>query len=155
VNRFPGEGVDSTQYRDVMTHWASGVTVVAVREEGRVIATTVTAFLSLSLDPPRVLVSLGPNATVRPFLLPQRDVGISILHSGQKRLANVFADSFPVGPDPFTTDSAPVIDDALVRLHCTVSNVVESGTHILVIADVITAEARDGEPLLRHQGRYR
>lgn len=146
--------MDREQYRQVMSSWASGVTVVAARSDERVVATTVSAFLSLSLDPPSVLVALGPNATVRPFLIVGACCGISILAAGQRRVASVFADSFPVGPDPFTPDECPVIADALVRLRCRVTEVTTGGSHVLVIASVEDAAARSGDPLIRHAGRY-
>ena len=146
--------MDRQQYRDIMAAWASGVTIVAVRADDRVVATTVSAFLSLSLDPPRVLVALGPNATVRPFLVPGAACGISLLGADQRRHASVFADPFPVGPDPFSDPDSPVIGDALVRLHCVVAEVLDGGSHVLVIADVASADTRPGAPLIRHGGTY-
>lgn len=139
-----------------MSHWPAGVTVVGFRDDdGRVIATTVSAFTSLSVEPPLVLLALGPNATVRPFLTAGTQFGISILGGAQRRLATVFADSFPVGPDPFSPTGAPVIVEAPVTLGCTVVEVHPGGTHAIVIAAVDDAHIRGGDdPLIRFKRRY-
>lgn len=128
--------------------------MVAARDAGRVVATTVSAFTSLSLSPPSVLVALGPGATVLPFLSPGARCGISILARGQARLASVFADPFPVGPDPFAEDGHPVIPDALVALACVVTETRPGGDHTIIIAAVEDASTNGDEPLVRYRRRY-
>jgi flavin reductase (DIM6/NTAB) family NADH-FMN oxidoreductase RutF len=143
------------EFREALANWASGVTIVACRHDGRVVATTVSAFTSLSLDPPLVLVALGPNATVLPFLQPGAHFGISILAEPQRRLATIFADPLPVGNSPFATEGEPVIDDALVALACTVTEVRTGGDHRLVLAEVTAIRGRsDAAPLIRFRRRY-
>jgi flavin reductase ActVB len=146
--------LDSQRFRDVMAIWPSGVAVVAVREEGRVIATTVSALLSLSLEPPRVLVALGPNATVRPFLQPGVHFGISVLGAEQRRLAMVFADAFPVGADPFEGTAEPLVAGAASGLACSVVSITVEGDHAIVIAAVHAADASGGAPLVRYRRGY-
>ena len=68
--------IDRDRFREALGAWASGVTIVACRTEGRVVATTVSSFMSLSLDPPLIVVAVGPNATVRPFLRPGSEFGL-------------------------------------------------------------------------------
>jgi flavin reductase (DIM6/NTAB) family NADH-FMN oxidoreductase RutF len=143
------------EFREALAHWASGVTIVACRVDGRVVATTVSAFMSLSLRPPLVMVALGPNATVLPFLQPGTPFGISILGDHQRRLASVFADSFPVGASPFPPEGTPVVPDSLVALECTVSEITTGGDHTLVFAAVSQAVVGGGpRPLLRFRRRY-
>lgn len=147
--------IDRNRFRDALASWASGVAVVAYRTEERVVATTVSAFMSLSLEPPLILIALGPNATVRPYLQPGATFAISVLGAGQKRLAMVFADPFPVGPDPFPAAGAPVITGALVGLTCEVERVAEGGDHAIVIAAVQDAAVGDrGSPLVRYDRKY-
>jgi flavin reductase (DIM6/NTAB) family NADH-FMN oxidoreductase RutF len=132
------------------------VTIVAVRSGGRVVATTVSAFLSLSLDPPLVLVAIGPNATVRPFLQPGTELGISVLAADQKRLATVFADAFPVGPDPFPAEGAPLIPGSLLRIVCDVARVDPGDGHAVITAAVRDiARDRGSDPLIRYDRKYR
>ena len=95
-----------------------------------------------------VLVALGPNATVRPFLQPGATFAISALGADQKRLAMVFA-------DPFPATGAPVIAGALIGLTCEVEHVNEGGDHAIVIAAVHDAVVgARGSPLVRYDRRY-
>lgn len=147
--------IDRDAFRDALTLWASGVTIVACRVEERVVATTVSAFLSLSLDPPRILVAVGANATVRPFLQPGATFAVSILAAEQRRLAAVFADPFPVGPDPFPADGVPLIPDSLLGLSCVVERLDEGSDHAVVIAAVHDASrGGSGSPLIRYGRKY-
>jgi flavin reductase (DIM6/NTAB) family NADH-FMN oxidoreductase RutF len=146
--------MDTAEFRDALGSWATGVTIVAVREPGRVVATTISAFTSLALEPPLVLLAAGPNATIRPFLQPGRAFGISILAGEQRRLASVFADPYPVGPDPFTDDAAPTIKGALVAFHCRVQEVSAGGDHAIIIAAVDAARRNDAAALVRFRRRY-
>ena len=149
------EGLGATRFREALSHWASGVTVAAVRDEKRVLATTVTAFLSVSVEPPLVLLSLGSSAQILPFLCDGTRFGVSVLADHQGRWASVFADSYPVGDSPFPEDGEPFLADALVRLGCRVERLDRAGDHCLVLALVEGAELRGGEPLIRYRRSYR
>jgi flavin reductase (DIM6/NTAB) family NADH-FMN oxidoreductase RutF len=147
--------IDEQLFRDAMARWPAGVAIVAFRDTGRVVATTVSAFISLSTDPPSVLVALGPNATVRPFLTVGAAFGISILTDEQRRLASIFADPLPVGAQPFAAGDVPLVEEALARLHCRVSAVHAGGSHAIVTADVQAVQLRAGLPLIRYDRAYR
>jgi flavin reductase (DIM6/NTAB) family NADH-FMN oxidoreductase RutF len=129
--------------------------VVAVRDEGRVLATTVSAFTSASAEPPLVLMALGPGAQVLPFLLAEgQPFGVSVLSESQSRIASVFADAFPVGASPFPAEGEPVVADALVRLGCRVRATHPAGDHVLVVALVESAAIAGGSPLIRWSRAY-
>ncbi|HEX6308194.1 MAG TPA: flavin reductase family protein [Longimicrobiales bacterium] len=147
--------IDAARFRDALARWASGVTIIAFRTDERVVATTVSAFTSLSAEPPLILIALGPNATVRPFLQIGRPFTVNILAAEQRRLATIYADPFPVGPEPFPAAGDPVIAGSLASLRCTVERVADGGDHAIVIARVDDAEWRDGAPLIRYKRRYR
>jgi flavin reductase (DIM6/NTAB) family NADH-FMN oxidoreductase RutF len=147
--------IDPDSFREAMARWPAGVAIVACRDGARPVATTVSAFISLSVDPPLVLIALGPNATVRPFLSVGAAFGISVLGLEQRRLASVFADPYPVGPDPFTADGVPTIVDAPAALECRVTEVRSGGDHAVLIAAVTAAAFGQGEPLVRVNRTYR
>ncbi|MGH7464566.1 MAG: flavin reductase family protein [Longimicrobiales bacterium] len=147
--------IDRDRFRQALASWASGVAIVACRTDQRVVATTVSAFMSLSLEPPLILIALGPNATVRPFLQPGQTFAISVLSAEQRRLATVFADPLPVGPDPFPAAGEPLIEGALLGLTCVVERVDEGGDHALIIAAVHEVSPGSGVPLIRYDRRYR
>lgn len=143
------------RFRDALSRWASGVAVAAVRVDDRVLATTITAFLSVSVAPPLVLLSLGPTAQVLPFLPVGARFAVSVLTAEQARLASVFADSFPVGPTPFPAEGDPVIPDALVRIVGRVERIDLAGDHRLVLTAVESSAVGSGEPLIRWARAYR
>jgi flavin reductase (NADH) len=147
--------VDSDEFREALSRWASGVSIVACRPGTRVVATTVSSFMSLSLDPPLVLLALGANASILPFLKAGELFGVSILAVEQRRLATIYADSFPVGPDPFGTYDVPLVENALAGLACTVNETRPGGDHTIVIAAV--QHIRFGtveQPLIRYNRGY-
>jgi len=153
-----GSGAHPDAFREVMSRWASGVAVVAVRDpdDARVYATTVSSFGSVSTRPPRIVISLGPGAQVLPFLKEGRVFAVNVLAVGQEALATRFTDSFPVGPSPFPNGGLPVISGAHAHLACTVESLVPVGSSRLVVGLVEEASAQDGSaPLLYYDRDYR
>lgn len=149
-------GVPPADFREALARWASSVTIVAVRDEARVHATTVTSFFPVSAEPPIVAVSLGAGAQVLPWLDPGTRFAISVLSSDQAALAVRYADSFPVGPSPFPTSGEPVVEGAVVALGCEVVALhpTEGGARLVVARVRATHEGSGGSPLLRHRRRY-
>lgn len=136
-------------FRDLLSHWASTVGVVAVRDDGRVHGTTITSFTPVSADPPAVLVSLGPNAQVVPFLTEGARYTVNLLNERQAGIAEVYADPYPVGPSPFPDRGDPVLGGALASMTCEVVEVVATvGGARLVVGRVSACQAGDGRPLL-------
>lgn len=149
-----GDAADAL--RDALAAWPAGVTVVAVRAGGRVHALTVTAFIPVALEPPTVLVSLGPNAAAGPFVDPGVEMGISLLAGDQRGVASRFADTFPVGPSPFPEDGPPLVEDALAGLVCEVEEVLTRVDHRLVLARVREVRhGREGAALAWRRRDYR
>ena len=153
IGSGPGSGPEppgSTReaLREALAGWPAGVAVVAVRADGRVHALTVSAFLPVSLDPPTVLVSLGPNASAAPYLDPGTELGISLLAADQKGIASRFADTFPVGPSPFSGEGPPLVTGALAGLICEVQEVLSRADHSLVLAAVRDVRPGQGGPAL-------
>lgn len=143
-------------FREALSRWASGVTIVAVRADDRVHATTASSFASVSARPPLVLVALGPGAQVLPYLKEGARFAVSVLADDQRRLASVFADSFPVGPSPFPDEGPPVVADAHATLVCSVHSVlpVESARVVVGLVEEATA-AEPGDPLVHYHRAYR
>jgi flavin reductase (NADH) len=150
--------ISGADFREALARWASGVAVVAVQDpaDGRVYGTTVSSLSSLSAEPPRILFSLGPGAQVLPFLEEETPFAVNILGEEQRRLAQVFTDSFPVGPSPFPEEGLPAIKDAHVVLECRVERLVEVVPGRLVVAVVEGARLGEpGRPLVRYLREYR
>lgn len=147
------KGVSEERFKEALSYHAAGVTLVALRLDGEIHATTVSSFMPVSASPPTVVVSVGGNARVLPFLEEGREFVVNLLSPGQRRLATVFADSFPVGPSPFPDRGPPEVVGALVALRCRVDSTMETPGAILVVGRVEDVRLGEGEAALVHYRR--
>jgi len=150
--------VGQEDFRKVMGHFATGVTVVASRKpDGEPVGLTVNAFTSVSLDPPLILICLHQDADAHDFLLQAGHFGVSILTEDQQELALSFsrADSGDRFRDLAVFDGplgSPLIRGALAWLDCRVSRAHTGGDHSIIVAEVVECEAGEGDPLLFFKG---
>ncbi|WP_041794266.1 flavin reductase family protein [Pararhodospirillum photometricum] len=151
--------VDSSVFRKTLGCFASGVTVVTARtKEGMPAGVTVSAFSSLSLDPPLVLFCLGrSNTQIDAFT--SGPLCVSILSSEQRDVSSRFAtkgiDRFAQGDLEETDTGILAPKGALARLECTVHQVVEGGDHLIIVALVEKATwSAEHRPLVYFQGAY-
>jgi flavin reductase len=123
---------------------------------------TVTAFASVSADPPTVLVSLGRDAVSTHAIVDTRRFGVSILAAEQlviacycaARGATKFIDSISEAPDGRI--GSPVVAGALAHLDCELLEQVRVADHVVFVGRVRTARAsQGGTPLVYHRRRYR
>jgi flavin reductase (DIM6/NTAB) family NADH-FMN oxidoreductase RutF len=151
--------VDDRTYRKALGSFPTGVTVVTtVDGTGAPAGVTVSAFSSLSLDPPKVLFCLGTHTTSLDAFR-SGPVSISVLAEGQQDLSIRFASR---GVDKFadldmdrSADGVPVPKDTLARLDCEVEQVVQSGDHLIVICLVKElSHQTGGQPLVYFRGTY-
>jgi flavin reductase (DIM6/NTAB) family NADH-FMN oxidoreductase RutF len=151
--------IDPDTFRSVLGRFASGVTIVTARDDAGVDhGMTVSAFCSLSLDPPLVLLCVDHAASMYELLLTHPQFGISILSSNQEAYSRRFAD-----PDSDRFDGIAysrgesgvvLLEESLAHLECRVTEHYEGGDHTIFIAEVEHAEPRDGRPLLYYRGGY-
>lgn len=152
--------IDKQTFRSALGRFAAGVTVVTtVGRDGAPCGLTATAFTSVSLDPPLILVCIDKRAESYPHLMEADAFGVSFLEAGQQETSNRFARS---GTDKFagvTTHTgatgAPWIDGALAHLDCRTAQRVDAGDHTIFIGQVEAAEVFSGEPLVYYSGAYR
>lgn len=171
------EGVSNDEFRAAMSRLAAGVVLVTAQEPpldpddpsapgGEDVGMTATAFMSVSLDPPLVLVSLREGSRMDDLLDEQPLWGVSVLAESQRHIAGRFAmkgrisDRLLFEDIPYvrgTATGAPLVGGALATLECRTQERVEAGDHTLVIARVLTASvpSADGGPLTYFRGRYR
>lgn len=142
--------------REALSHWASGVAVLAASDGEEIDAITVTAFTGLSLDPPLVLVGLGEQTSILPMLREERRFVISILAAGQQAVAGVVAQRLPGLADIFEGPEEPAVVDAMVHLTCTLWREYEGGDHRIIVGEVERVSfGRETDPLLYHHREYR
>ena len=151
--------VSPDDFRRVLSHFASGVTIVTTCDgEQRPTGLTASAFCSVSLDPPLILICVDHKSQSFPHLRESGRFAINILHQGHEPLSRRFAstrlDKFDGVAFTLGTLGVPLIDAALAHLECrTVSAHVE-GDHTIFVGHVEAVGVGEGEPLLYYGGRY-
>lgn len=155
--------LDQTAFREALSRFASGVTVVITRNgSGAHVGFTASAFSSLSLSPPLVLVCLQKDADSYEAFMQAERFTISILAAGQEGIARRFAtkgidklDGTPVVAAP--ESGLPRIDGASAWLDCQMHSRPDGGDHRILIGEVLAAGTGGAEPLLhfnRTFGRF-
>ncbi|SEO46427.1 flavin reductase family protein [Trujillonella endophytica] len=146
-------------FREVMAGVATPVSVVTTLAGGRPHGTTVSAFTSLSMAPPMVLVSLDRRSRLLALLDDGTPFGLNVLGVGQTDLALRFARS---GPDSFAGDDVAWSAEAGAArlagspgwLACRVARLVDGGDHVIVLGDVLGASQEPAPPLTYHARRF-
>jgi len=153
--------IDGTQFRRTMGHFVTGVAVATSRlPDGTPFGLTCNSLASVSLDPPLVLFCVDHAATSRVAFLEAGHFALSLLAREDVEISDRFARTVPElrfeGLAVRTeATGAPILDDALAWLDCTLWKTVEAGDHTVIIGKVETAGFReDGDPLLYFRGRY-
>jgi flavin reductase (DIM6/NTAB) family NADH-FMN oxidoreductase RutF len=143
------------EFRQVMGRFATGVTVVTTVEKDTVHGMTANGFLSVSLRPPLVLVSLG-RCRMNEMLPRSGRYGVSVLSHEQQHFAAHFAAQRPAPVEPTFTwqNGLPLLEGALAHLVCRVVDVHRAGDHVLWIGEVEYLAHREAEPLLFYTGRF-
>jgi len=144
--------------KSAFAQFTSGVTVVLGRHEGALFGMTISAFTTVSLHPPLVLVCVGRSASQHDALVAADTLGVSILAQTQHAEAARLA-----GPgDRFTElrhvagakRGVPLLEDALAWLEVDVAERRAVGDHTILLLAVRAASTRDGMPLLYGQRRF-
>lgn len=153
--------IDPDAFKKALRGWASGVTVVTSRAGDKVHGMTVSAFSSVSADPPLVLICANRASTTHGIIEEGGVFAVNILAEHQQEVSNVFASSKyedsrleRVGWTEGAT-GAPIIDEALASLECRVRSAHHEGSHTIYIGHVESVHASDADPLLYYKGGYR
>jgi 4-nitrophenol 2-monooxygenase / 4-nitrocatechol 4-monooxygenase, reductase component len=150
--------LESNEFRDVIGHFASGVTIITAFHEGQWYGTTASAVSSLSLEPPMLLICMNKTSTTGQAIATSGRFAVNILREDQPDAAVQFARK---GGDKFKglrvtrgISGTPLLDDALATCECRVVEDVTGGTHSVFLAEVDHASARPGAPLAYFRGRF-
>ncbi|MDP8921409.1 MAG: flavin reductase family protein [Chloroflexota bacterium] len=148
--------------RQACGQFATGVTVVTVRDGDGARGMTANSFTSVSLDPPLVLVSIDCRNRTHEILTLGSPFVVNVLAEAQREWSDRFAGrhgdlqgAFEDVPHRLTDDGVPVLDGSLPVLHCRVDDIHPAGDHCLFIGRVERVECAPGEsPLLFFGGGY-
>jgi len=156
-----GEGVyesmDERLFRDAMGKFATGVTVVVTELNGEIFAATVNAFMSVSLNPMLILISLNKTSQTLNKIKQRGLFTVNVLNKDQINISNHFASKKKSTKEiEFDfLDGMPVIPSTLAQIICTVSSEYEEGDHVLIVGKVTNLQIFEGEPLIFLEGGYR
>jgi flavin reductase (DIM6/NTAB) family NADH-FMN oxidoreductase RutF len=147
----------SRRFRDTMGRFATGVTIVTTRDGENIHGMTANGFLSVSLEPQLVLISVRNASRMLASITSAGAYGVSVLASGQRDLSGHFAGKPVSGLEvPFVESmGVPVVDGALAQIAAVVVDSHVAGDHTLLIGEVTSFELTDGAPLIFHAGAYR
>lgn len=157
--------ISSENFRNALRHFPSGVTIVTVHDPESEVphGLTVSAFASVSPQPPLIMIAIDHKATAHALL--QREgatFAVNILAHEQMELSNRFAwvkdeDRFAMGAWATAVTGAPVLKDALAWLDCTIYDSYEAGTHTIYIGEVQASDVprEEESPLVYWNRGYR
>ncbi len=143
-------------FRSALGRFATGITVVTTVVDGTTRGMTANAFLSVSLEPPLVLVSVANKAHMHGYLQQTGRYGVSVLTANQEEYSQHFAGigAPDLQPQFVEVEGMPLLAESLAHLIVTVTDVHLAGDHTLYIGQVEYLKWWDGKPLLYFQGKY-
>src|SRR5699024_2835045 len=145
-------------FRDAMGKFATGITIVSMNDEdGNNIGMTVNAFMSVSLNPKLIAVSIDEKASMYDRLKETKQFGVSVLKEEQQDISMIFAKQKEKDREIEFIDQngVPVIKGALATLSCETEKQAIAGDHLIIIARVTDIGQQDGDPILYFGGNYR
>ncbi|HEY0699797.1 MAG TPA: flavin reductase family protein [Micromonospora sp.] len=151
--------LSAEEFRSLMSHWPTGVTVVTSRDRGQPVGCTVNAMMSVSLVPPLLVVALGATSRTLLAVRATGAFGVNVLGAGQRDVCERFA----VGPPEtrFTglrhheRHGVPVLADVVASAVCQVRQVTPCGDHVLVVGLPVWHATGEVAPLVFHRRAYR
>jgi 4-nitrophenol 2-monooxygenase / 4-nitrocatechol 4-monooxygenase, reductase component len=150
--------VDQDQFKQVIGHFASGVSIITVRNNGIDFGITASAVCSVSVDPPMLLVCVNKSTGTCNAISASESFTVNIVNESQKDLALRFArantDKFAGADFSYGELGNPVLGQTLATLECRVVEEVTGGTHSVFLGEVQKANAAAGDPLVYYRGKF-
>lgn len=149
----------SQDFRTAMGKFTTGVTVVTTRADDGIHGMTANAFMSVSLNPPLVLVSIDKRSNTHRYIPVSKRFGVNILRSDQRDISNHFAgkpnDEVEQRITYDTIADVPVMTDSLAHIACRLWAIYDGGDHSLYVGEVVGLHVAAGEPLVYFESTYR
>ncbi len=158
--KFETMAISKDEFRAALSRFPSGVTVVTTKDAGgKFHGITVSAFASVSLEPPLILVCIDIDTGSHYAVQESKLFVVNVLAEGQETLSNQFAAQIPDKFDGVDyrpgISGIPVLENALVTLECRLAYAHEGGDHTILVGEVEKSNVRDGNPLVYWHGDYR
>ncbi len=155
--------ISSEAFRDALRHFPAGVTLVTVKAGDRIHGLTVSAFASVSPSPPLIAVIIDRRSSAHQMLEEEGAVfAVNILAEDQAELSNRFAwlkdeDRFAEGQWATAVTGAPILEEAVAWMDCTIHSRLQAGTHTIYLGEVQASglPRADESPLVYWNRGYR
>jgi flavin reductase (DIM6/NTAB) family NADH-FMN oxidoreductase RutF len=151
--------ISKEDFRAALSRFASGITVVtSVDSRGRPHGMTVSAFCSVSLEPPLVLVCISTDTGSHTSIAESQKFAVNILNENQTELSERFSapieDRFSETEYYNSTGGLPLLNGALAGMECRLVHSYSGGDHTIYVGEIEAAYIEDGKPLLHFRGEY-
>jgi flavin reductase (DIM6/NTAB) family NADH-FMN oxidoreductase RutF len=156
--------LDQRRMRDMLGHFATGVTVVTARSGPLLAGMTANAIASISIDPPLMMASIAHKAETHGAIVGSHAFAVNVLTTDQQALAECFAQPTTARKLTAFCDAAwheaetgsPILEGALAFFDCRLTARHEGGDHSIFIGEIVAAGFRDdAQPLLWYGSGYR
>lgn len=149
--------MDDRTFRNAMGSFATGVTVIATEANGHSHGMTANAFMSQSLDPKLIVISLKKDAKMLQKIRQSGRFSVNVLAESQQDLSMIFAGQIESerAYEFSQLDGVPVIPGAVTQVVCNIKSEYSEGDHSLMIGQVTAIHLEDKEPLIFSKGKYR
>lgn len=152
--------VTNEEFRAALGRFASGVTVVTTRDRaGNLHGITVSAFSSVSMNPPLVLICIEKTTGSHHAFVESGAFVVNILSADQSEVSNQFAfkheDKFDGMNYRLNDSDLPVLEGCLANLDCRVVNSYDGGDHTIFVGEVLGTTIAEKDPLIYWMGAYR
>ena len=151
--------VNKDEFRNALSRFISGVTVVTtLGQENQPAGITVSAFSSVSLEPPLVLACIDKRASLHDLLTEGSYFAVNILADDQQDVSRLFAskdeDRFDGAAYRWGVSGAPLLDGALACIECRVVHAYPGGDHTIIVGEVESTSIAEDKPLAYYRGGY-
>lgn len=149
--------MDGRTFRQAMGKFATGITVLTTEVAGEIHGMTANAFMSVSLNPKLILISIDKKANMLSKIRASNMFAVNVLAEEQQQYSMIFAGQLKEDEKVSFArlNGLPVLQDALLTLACQVYAEYEAGDHILFVGKVDELQMKEGDPLLFYCGKYR
>lgn len=152
--------VNADDFRNALSRFPSGVNVVTTLDAtGRPHGITVSAFCSVSLTPPLVLICIEKTTPSHDAFAASNVFVVNMLSDTQQHLSEQFSvpavDKFEDVDFRDGIGGVPVLKEALASIECRLRNAYDGGDHTIYVGEIEMLTVNEGEPLVYHQGDYR
>ncbi len=149
------------ELRKVMRVYPQGVTVVSFRKDNTFYGITVSAFTSISLEPPLIMISISKQSKIHDLIIEAEYFVVNFLAEDQKIVSDIFAgrvnviNRFEVVKYFFDITGCPIIKGVRAYLECKKYKVYDGGDHSIILGEVINAKKlNDKPPLVYYMQQY-